>query len=140
MNHLLILASNGAESTANPIASLLPFLLIGLVFYFLIIRPQRKRQNEQKEMIKALGVGDDIVTIGGFHGTIVDADDDSFDLEIAQGVIVTIARNAVSKALNPTVAAADDDDFDSDFDELDGDDELADELADGTIDADDDTR
>lgn len=120
--HTPVLAdTTGTQTAANPIASLLPFLLIGVVFYLLIIRPQRRKQQQQQAMIRSLGVGDEIVTIGGFHGLIVGQTDDTFDLEIADDIVVTIARNAVSKAV-PQPADDDwDDDFDDFEDDIDGD-------------------
>lgn len=110
----VILASNGDAASANPIVGLAPFLLIGLVFYFLIIRPQRKRQQTQQQMVRELGVGDDIVTIGGFHGTIVGVTDDTFDLEIAPGTVVTIVRSAVARKVSPPVDLSD---LDAEFDD-----------------------
>lgn len=112
----VLAATDGGGGTAA-IGSLLPFLLIGLAFYFLLIRPQRKRQQEQKRMLSQLGVGDDVVTIGGFYGQIVDLDDDSVDLLIADGVIVTLARNAISRAqtehsVDPDDSHLDDSDLD----------------------------
>lgn len=115
---VMVLASNGAGEGTAAIGSLLPFLLIGLAFYFLLIRPQRKRQQEQKAMISSLGVGDDVVTIGGIHGEILDMTDDTVELLIADEVVVTIARNAVSRAQTVPAADLDDDEFDdSDVDE-----------------------
>ncbi len=120
----LVLASNGAETTANPIGALLPFLLIGVVFYLLIIRPQKKRQAEQQSMIRSLGVGDAVVSIGGIHGEIVGMTDDTIQLMVADGVIMTMARNAISRpqSTGPDPLAEDDDLFEDDLDdELDSD-------------------
>jgi preprotein translocase subunit YajC len=121
----LVLASNGDAATgANPIAGLLPFLLIGVVFYFLIIRPQKRRQAEQQAMVRSIDVGDDIVTIGGFHGQVVDLDEDTMRIELAPGVVVTMARNALSRRVSDT----------SDLDALDDDPLDEDLLADDTLD------
>lgn len=141
----ITLAQEGDAAAANPIASLLPFLLIGVVFYLLIIRPQKKRQQAQQNMVKSIGVGDDVVTIGGFHGTVIGLDDDTMELQLAPGVVVTMARNAISKSLaDPT--PLDDVDLDDDFgsdddtydDDLDGDDTYGDDTADDTAYGDDD--
>lgn len=118
--HSLLLAENGdAATTASPSAlpQLFFFALIGAAFYFLIIRPQRKRQRNQQAMVAKLGVGDEIVTIGGFHGEIVGEGDDAFELRIAEGVIVTIARNAVSRSLADPLPVLDEVDFDDEFDD-----------------------
>lgn len=108
---VVVLASNGAGEGTAAIGSLLPFLLIGLAFYFLLIRPQRKRQQEQKAMVSSLGVGDDVVTIGGMYGEIMDMTDDSVDLLIADEVVVTMARNAISRAQTLPTTVLDDQDL-----------------------------
>ena len=115
----IVLASNGETTGANPIAGLLPFLLIGVVFYFLIIRPQKKKQQEQQAMVRSIGVGDQVVTIGGFHGTVVGLTDDAMELELTPGVVVTLARNAISRTLSEPTPMDD-----LDFDDEDEDDEF----------------
>ena len=121
MQTLLILATNGGTDTGSgnaggAIAGLLPFLLIGVVFYFLIIRPQRSRQRHQRQMIADIGIGDQVVTIGGFHGTIVDVSDDILRVELAPNIVVTMAKQAVSRRVNPEPVL---DDFGGDGDEYD---------------------
>jgi preprotein translocase subunit YajC len=122
-----VLAQSGQDAAAaNPIASLLPFLLIGLVFYFLIIRPQKRRQQQQQALIRSLGVGDRVVTIGGFHAEIVELAEDTARLELAPGVVVTIARTAIARPVGDPLVLdddpLDDDPLDRDVDDdLDGD-------------------
>src|SRR3954453_5686514 len=75
----------------------MPLLLIVLLFgvmYFMMIRPQQKRRREAQAMQSALGPGDDIVTIGGLHGSVVSVDDDVVTVEIAPGVQARFARPA----------------------------------------------
>jgi len=85
--------------TANPFGFLLPFALIFAVFYFLIIRPQSKRQKEHQSMIKALQKGDHVVSAGGMHGTIqsISEDSDVVTLEIADKVRVKMNRSSISR-------------------------------------------
>jgi preprotein translocase subunit YajC len=64
-------AQTGAAGSSSGMLSLLPFILIMLILYFLMIRPQAKRQKEKRTMLEALKKGDKIVTIGGIHGTVV---------------------------------------------------------------------
>ena len=64
-------AQSGATGGSGGMLSILPFILIMLILYFLMIRPQSKRQKEKKIMIGALKKGDRVVTIGGIHGTVV---------------------------------------------------------------------
>ena len=64
-------AQSGSAGGSGGMLSILPFVLIMLILYFLMIRPQSKRQKEKKLMIEAIKKGDRIVTIGGIHGTVV---------------------------------------------------------------------
>ena len=95
-------AASGGGSSFTTILFLL--LLFGVV-YFLMIRPQQKRRREAQQMQSSLGAGERIVTIGGLHGTIVTVDDDVAVLEIAPGVEVTFARQAIARTLPRTEAA-----------------------------------
>lgn len=79
---LLQAPGGGAASPQSPLGFLLPMLLIFVIFYFLLIRPQTKRQKEQETMLKALEKGDRIVTAGGLHGTVVGVTDEVLTVEI----------------------------------------------------------
>jgi preprotein translocase subunit YajC len=73
------------------------FILVLLaLMWFLLIRPQRRRQLEAKKMIDSLEVGKEIVTAGGLYGTITDMEDDELRVEVAEGVEVRIAKRAVA--------------------------------------------
>ena len=92
------LAASGAGA-GNSFTTILFLLLLFGVVYFLMIRPQQKRRREAQNMQSQLGPGDQIVTIGGLHGTIVSIDDDVATLEVAPGVRVKFARQAIARAL-----------------------------------------
>jgi preprotein translocase subunit YajC len=80
------------------------FVLILIVFFLiwlLLIRPQRRRQNDQLTMQDSLHVGDEIVTAGGMYGTVTAMDEDEVSMEIADGVVVRIARRAVAGVVPP---------------------------------------
>ncbi|MFI7599668.1 preprotein translocase subunit YajC [Actinoplanes sp. NPDC049681] len=80
--------------------SFMPLLLIVLLFgvmYFMMIRPQQKRRREAQAMQSALGPGDEIVTIGGLHATVVAVDDEVVTVEIAPGVNARFARPAIAR-------------------------------------------
>ncbi len=71
-----------AETTANPmIVLIIQLLFFGLIFYFLLIRPQRKKDKEFKAMLSALEIGDEIVTIGGMYGKVTKIKDDKITFE-----------------------------------------------------------
>jgi len=91
---------NAAAGTAGMLSSLLPLILMIAVFYFILIRPQKKKEKELKNMIAALKVGDEVATIGGIHGKIVRIKDDLFVLESGIGStksFITVDRGAVSR-------------------------------------------
>ncbi|MBP3427960.1 MAG: preprotein translocase subunit YajC [Clostridia bacterium] len=78
------------------LVQLLPMILIFVVFYFMLIRPQRKKDKEAQQMLKNLKVGDRICTIGGFYGTIVRIKDDVLTIEVGDAKTqMMIARWAV---------------------------------------------
>jgi preprotein translocase subunit YajC len=83
----------------SPILQFAPFILIFFIFYFLLIRPQQKRQREQEAMIASIEKGDDAVTVGGLHGKVVGTTDDTLTLEIAvlkgERVRVKVARGKI---------------------------------------------
>ena len=87
--------TGGAE--ANPFVSFVPLILIVVVFWFFLIRPQQKRQKEHQKMISELGKGDRIVTTGGLFGTITKIGEDRMTVEIADKVRVQIERGQVSR-------------------------------------------
>jgi preprotein translocase subunit YajC len=68
---------------ASPLLQLMPFILIFLIFYFLLIRPQQRQQKEREAMLKALERGDEVVTAGGVHGVITGIAEDVLTVEIA---------------------------------------------------------
>ena len=72
---------SGAAQAVVLLVQLLPMILIFVVFYFMLIRPQRKKDKEAQQMLKNLKVGDRICTIGGFYGTIVRIKDDVLTIE-----------------------------------------------------------
>lgn len=73
-------------------------LLIG-IFYFMLIRPQKRRVQQHQQLVDSLGVGDEIVTIGGLHGTITRIGDDDLELEAAPGVRMRFVKSAVARVV-----------------------------------------
>jgi preprotein translocase subunit YajC len=82
------------------LAGFLPFVLIALVFWFLIVRPQRRRQQELSSTQSALGVGTEVMLGSGIYGTVVSVEDDTIHLELAPGTTVKVARQAVVRILD----------------------------------------
>jgi len=72
-----------APAPQSPLQMLVPMVAIFLIFYFLFIRPQQKKQRDQEALLKAIDKGDDVVTVGGLHGRVVGTTDDVLTVEIA---------------------------------------------------------
>ncbi|WP_269532812.1 preprotein translocase subunit YajC [Chitinimonas sp. BJYL2] len=94
-----VYAAAPAQSTGAELMSFLPMIIIFVLFYFLLIRPQQKKMKEQKAMIDALTKGDEVVTSGGIIGRIVKAGDHYLTIEVADGVEMVIQRGAVGAKL-----------------------------------------
>lgn len=91
--------ATGAPGQGNVFMQLLPLLLIFVVFYFLLIRPQTKRAKEHREMVARLGVGDEVVTSGGVLGRITEVAEQFLTVEIAEKVQVKVQRHTISQVL-----------------------------------------
>ena len=91
--------AQGSEGQAGTLELILPLLLMFAIFYFLLIRPQQKKAKEHKNMVTALGKGDEIITNGGLLAKITDMDDNFMTCQIAYNVEVKIQRHAVASVL-----------------------------------------
>ena len=79
--------------------SFLPLILIFVIFYFVLIRPQTKKQKEHQEMVNALEVGNEVVTAGGILGKIQEMNENYVQLEISENVTIKIQRQTISSLL-----------------------------------------
>ncbi|MFP8781198.1 preprotein translocase subunit YajC [Hydrogenophaga sp. RWCD_12] len=89
----------GAGDTQSTLISMLPLVLMFVVLYFVMIRPQMKKQKEHKAMVEALAKGDEIVTAGGFLGKVSKIGEAYIGVELASGVEVQMQRSAVVQVL-----------------------------------------
>jgi preprotein translocase subunit YajC len=94
----------GAAGSGSFITTLIPFALIILIFYFLIIRPQNKKQKETQRMLGALKKGDKIITIGGLHGVIQSVKDSSVIVKVDENTKLEFSRSAISNVENVSKA------------------------------------
>jgi preprotein translocase subunit YajC len=101
-------ATGGLLDSSNAMVQFLPLVLIFVVFYFLLIRPQQRKQKEHRGMLEALRRGDRVVTGGGIVGTVNKVvSPEEVEVDIAQGVRVRIVRSTISSVLSkPDPAAA----------------------------------
>ncbi|MDD4320240.1 MAG: preprotein translocase subunit YajC [Acidaminococcaceae bacterium] len=82
--------------TMNIVNTVWPFLLMGLIFYFMLYRPQKKEQKKRTEMLNALKRGNKVVTLGGICGEITKVNENNVMLKIAEGLEVKVIKGAVS--------------------------------------------
>lgn len=87
-------ATTGAQ-TPNPIMSFLPFIVIFLIFYFLMIKPQKKKMEEEQSMINSIAKGDEIYTKSGIIGTITGITDKIITLEVSEGVKMKVVKGQI---------------------------------------------
>lgn len=88
-----------APEAPNPIAQFAPLIFIGVIFYFLLIRPQQKQRKEQQKLISALKTGDKVVTASGIHGMIANVKERTVLLKVADNVKIEIDKAAVATVL-----------------------------------------
>lgn len=96
LNIILMMQPQG-EDGANPLMSFLPLLLIVVVFYFFMIRPQMKRQKETRKFREGLAKNDKVVTTGGIYGKITEIKETTIILEIAKDVKIKVDKNGIVK-------------------------------------------
>lgn len=89
-------APQAAAPGVSGLMSIAPLIILFVIFYFLLIRPQQKRSKEHKQMISAIQKGDQVITTGGIHGRVASVNEDSISVEIAEGVKVKVSREAIS--------------------------------------------
>jgi preprotein translocase subunit YajC len=89
------------------IGSFIPLILIFVIMYFLMIRPQQQQRKAHEAMIEALRRGDQVVTSGGFLGKITKVKDDEVEVELAEGVRVRVVRSTIAKVVSKTEPAED---------------------------------
>ncbi len=95
MDTILMMQQQGAE--ANPLMSFLPLILIVVIFYFFMIRPQMKRQKETRQFRESLAKGDKVITTGGIYGKVVELKDTTVILQIDKEVNIKVDKSAIIK-------------------------------------------
>ena len=101
---LLAQAATPAPAGPNPLASFVPIILIFVIMYFLLFRPQMKRQKEQQRLISALKTGDRVVTASGIHGLISNVKERTVILKIADNVKIEMEKSAIANVVNAEAA------------------------------------
>lgn len=99
--NLTLMTVFAAATAGEPPAflSFVPLVLMMVIFYFMLIRPQQKRQKEQDKFLSSLEKNQDVVTLGGLHGTIVAVKQDTVTLRVAENVRVEVDRSAIARSV-----------------------------------------
>lgn len=95
-----ILAQSGSSDSGATFLGLLPLVVIGGLFYVMMIRPQKRRARASQALCDSVSVGDEIRTVGGILGRIVDVDDEEIGLEVAPGLTIRLTRRAIGERLD----------------------------------------
>lgn len=103
----LMAQPQGGNPTDSLISTLIMFALIIGIFYFMILRPQQKRQKERQKMLDAVKKGDKVVTAGGLHGTVAGIDEKTVLLQVAENVKMKFDRSAVSAVVREAESTGD---------------------------------
>lgn len=85
-----------AQPAVNPLINLLPLIAIFIIFYFLLIRPQKTKEKEHKKMLSNLNKNDEVVTSSGIHGTIVNVKDKTAILRVDENVKIEIEKDCIA--------------------------------------------
>jgi preprotein translocase subunit YajC len=112
MSNLLLTTAAAAGANPNGASAILigiaPWLLIFVIFYVLLIRPQQKRAKEHQAALAAIKKGDEVITGGGIRGRVTKVSDDEAEVEIAQGVRVRVVKGTLSQVVTKTSKPAND--------------------------------
>jgi len=107
---LMVQAAPGGQAggTAQILMGILPWLLIFIIFYMLMIRPQQRRVKEHQAAIAAIKKGDEVITGGGVRGKVTKVTDDEAEVEIASGVRIRVIKSTISHVLTGATKPAND--------------------------------
>jgi preprotein translocase subunit YajC len=89
-------AAPGGIPGASGLMSMAPLIILFVIFYFLLIRPQQKRAKEHKEMLSKVAKGDNIITTGGIHGRVTSVNEDTLTVEIAENTRIKISKDSIT--------------------------------------------
>lgn len=104
MMRFLAMAPQGGSTESSLVSTLLMFAMIIGIFYFMILRPQQKRQKERQKMLDAVKKGDKVVTAGGLHGTVAGLDEKTVLIQVSDTVKLKFDRTAITSVMGESVA------------------------------------
>jgi len=89
------------SSAASPLIQLFPLVLIFVIFYFLLIRPQKQKEKEHQKMLAEINKNDEVVMLSGIHGTVVNVKEKTLTLRIDENVKMEVEKNSIAYIKNP---------------------------------------
>jgi len=89
------------QAVANPLIQFFPLVLIFIIFYFLLIRPQKQKEKEHQKMLASVEKNDEVVTLSGIHGTVVNVKEKTLILRIDENVKIEIEKSSIAYIKNP---------------------------------------
>ena len=95
----LLQAAPGGDATGSMLSTLIPFALVFVIFYFLIIRPQNKKQKDAKKMIEAVKKGDKVITIGGVHALVDKVKETTVVLKVDENTRMEYSKSAIASVV-----------------------------------------
>jgi preprotein translocase subunit YajC len=101
---MILFLISQSSGQGNPLMGLLPLILIFVVFYFLLILPQQRKQKQHRKLLTELQKGDRVVTSSGIRGTIANVKDDTITLLIADGVKIELEKGHIVNKINPSAS------------------------------------
>lgn len=96
---LILAQESDGTSQSNPLAFLLPLVILGGLFYVILILPQRRRMKQAQQMRDSIGIGDEVRTVGGIYGTVREEIGETFLLDLGAGTTIRIAKRAVAERM-----------------------------------------
>jgi preprotein translocase subunit YajC len=99
--------AEGTGQVQGGASSLIFLIVMVAIFYFLLIRPQKKRVEQHRRLVESIGLGDEIVTIGGLFGQITDEDEETVELEVALGTRVRLLKSAIARKVDDSAGVTD---------------------------------
>ncbi|MFH0839290.1 MAG: preprotein translocase subunit YajC [Candidatus Omnitrophota bacterium] len=87
----------GLMGSVNPILQILPILVVFFIFYFLLIRPQQKKQKAVEQMLASVKKNDEVITVGGIHGTVVNVKDTTVVIKVDDNIKIEFQKSAISQ-------------------------------------------
>jgi len=102
--------AGGSGEQGNPLIAFMPLIILFVIFYFLLIRPQQKKAKEHREMLNNLKKGDSVITGGGLYGRIKNISEEMLTLDLGGNMEVKVNRNYISQVTENTVVDSDKED------------------------------